>query len=181
MELTNVNKLFVGFVSLIIGIVLITSIATGTIAVTEKSIVYDEAFDLVTLGCSNESAFNNTNALCNLTVAHAPVAGTWQKTDCPISSVVITNTSAGTYAAWTSGTDYILFDSSGLIQMVNTTATSIYANDTYVTYDYCGNTYLNQSWARTILNMVAGFFALAVMGIGIGLFYSVYKDAGIGA
>jgi len=181
MELTNVSKLFVGFVALIIGIVLITSIATSTLAVTDKKIIYDEHFDLVTLGCSNESAFNNTNALCNLTVANAPTAGTWKEDDCPIASLVVENTSAGTYTALTEGTDYLLFASAGIIDMQNTTATQIYVNDTYVSYSYCGDDYLNQAWSRTVLNLLAGFFALAIMGVGIGLFYSVYKSAGIGA
>ena len=29
------------------------------------------------------------------------------------------------------------------------------------------------------MNLVAGFFALAILGLGLGLFYSVAKDAGI--
>jgi len=167
-------------VALIIGIVLIGSIATGTLAVTDKRIVYDEAFDLVTLTCVNETGggiYNSTFAPCNLTVAYAPTAGTWKQTDCPISSVVVTNTSAGTYAALTAGTDYLLFASAGIIDMENTTATQTFTNNTYITYEYCGDDYINQAWGRSLLNMVAGFFALAVLGVGLALFYSVYKDA----
>ena len=52
-------------------------------------------------------------------------------------------------------------------------------NDTYISYAYCGDNYLNSAWGRTVLNLVAGFFALALLGIGIGTFYSIAKDANI--
>ena len=180
----KMNNLVIGFVAILLGVVLLGAIATGVLAVTDKEIVYDEQFDLVALTCVNATAggiYNNTFAPCNLTVANAPTVGTWKEDDCPIASVVVTNTSAGTYAALTSGTDYILYASAGIIDMENTTSTQTFTNDTYITYSYCGDDYLNQAWSRTVLNLIAGFFALAVMGVGIGLFYSVYKDAGIGA
>ena len=180
MALNMTSRIFMGFVALIIGIVLIGTIATSTGAVTDKTIVYDEAFDLLVLGCANETGFNDTNALCNLTVANAPTANTWKADDCPIASVVVSNNTAGTHV-FTAGTDYILYATAGIIDMENTTSTWNWTNDTYITYNYCGDDYLNSSWSRSIMNLIAGFFALAVMGVGIGLFYSVYKEANIGA
>ena len=53
------------------------------------------------------------------------------------------------------------------------------SNLTNVGYTYCGDDYMNIAWGRSILNLVAGFFALGILGVGIGLFYSIAKDAGI--
>jgi len=35
------------------------------------------------------------------------------------------------------------------------------------------------SWGSTVLNMVPGFFALGIMGIGIAVTYGSLRDAGI--
>lgn len=35
------------------------------------------------------------------------------------------------------------------------------------------------SWGNTVLNMVPGFFALAIMGIGVAVTYSAMREAGI--
>ncbi len=194
MELTHVNKLFAGFVALIIGIVLITSIATGTLAATDRTIVSAEPFALVTLGCANATGggiFNDTNAACTFTLAKQPAGGTWQAADTncgDLASISVENNSASLYTAATSGTDYDFYSGNGSIHMKNTTTTqgADYKsagdwNTTYITYTYCGDGFLSQDWSRTVLNLVAGFFALAVMGVGIALFYNVYNEARIGA
>ena len=35
------------------------------------------------------------------------------------------------------------------------------------------------SWGATVLNMVPGFFALGIMGVGIAITYGSLRDAGI--
>ncbi len=35
------------------------------------------------------------------------------------------------------------------------------------------------SWGATVLDMVPGFFALGILGIGIAVTYSAMRDAGI--
>jgi hypothetical protein len=52
-------------------------------------------------------------------------------------------------------------------------------NKSYAYYTYCPDTYVNLSWGRTILNLVPGFFALMLIGIGIGLFYKVLRNEGL--
>ena len=39
--------------------------------------------------------------------------------------------------------------------------------------------YLASSWGTTVINMVPGFFALAIMGIGIAVTYASLRQAGI--
>ncbi len=194
MALNMLSKLFLGFVAIIIGVSLIATVATGALNVTEKTIVYDESFNLVTLGCANATGggiFNSSNVWCNLTVANYPVLASWERDNCPLTIVSVENTTDQTYALLIEGTDYDLFAATGIIHMLNTTTTNgaTYGaaneagdfNITYINYAYCADDYLRADWNRTVLNLVAGFFALAVMGIGIGLFYNVYKEARIGA
>jgi len=39
--------------------------------------------------------------------------------------------------------------------------------------------YLSSSWGATVLQMVPGFFALSIMGIGIAVTYASLRQAGI--
>ncbi len=84
---------------------------------------------------------------------------------------------SGDYSA---STDYEIFSSSGIIQLLpSAAANDNNINDTFASYTYCPDDYLVLPWGRSIMNLVAGFFALAILGLGLGLFYSVAKDAGI--
>lgn len=42
-----------------------------------------------------------------------------------------------------------------------------------------GDLYNSTSWAASVLNMVPGFFALGILGIGIAVTYSSLRQAGI--
>ena len=39
--------------------------------------------------------------------------------------------------------------------------------------------YMSSSWGSTVLNLVPGFFALGILGIGIAVTYSSLRQAGI--
>ena len=47
-----------------------------------------------------------------------------------------------------------------------------------VSSGYC-QVYLSSSWGATVLQLVPGFFALGVLGIGIAVTYSSLRQAGI--
>ena len=49
-------------------------------------------------------------------------------------------------------------------------------NNALVDYTYCNEGYMDSSWGRTVINLVPGFFALAILGASLLLFYSVAKD-----
>ena len=42
-----------------------------------------------------------------------------------------------------------------------------------------GNLYNSSSWGSTVLNLVPGFFALGILGIGIAVCYGALRDAGV--
>jgi len=179
MEQKNINFLILAFVFLIIGVALIGSVASSVNDRINKDTKYDETFDLDALGCINATGGGmvnfTTDADCNITMANAPSG--WKISDCPLTSVIVENTSAGTYTALDEGTDYNLFASTGIIQMLNTEDTDAGDfNTTYVTYTYCTDDYLNSSWGRSVLGTVPGFFALALFGVSLWLFYRVFEN-----
>lgn len=175
----NIQKLILGFLVLILGLALIGSIASNTLAVTAKTGVASETLDIS--GARLESDCNfSINETYPFTITNAPTG--WKSTDCPITSFSMVNQ---TSVAATVTTDYVLFASNGTLLLKNTTkfvnvdCAALTGNTTTLTYNYCGDDYLNLSWGRSILNLVSGFFALALLGIGIGIFYSVARDTGL--
>jgi len=176
--LDNTRKLLLAFVTLILGAVLVVVIATNALAVTAKTNIYDESTNLATSCITGLEFVNESNSACNITATNYPTS--WKITDCPLASVTVENTSAGTYTAIEEGTDYNLFASTGIIQMLNTTDTDAGDfNTTYINYAYCKDTYLNSGWGRSVTNIVAGFFAIALLLVSVGLFYDVARDTGL--
>ncbi len=157
---------------IILGLALIVAVADNSALVTSKTGVVDEAIEI----SSAREASNSINITAsNFTITNFPTD--WKVDECPITGVTYGNATAD----FTDTTDYNFYAASGILQVLNTTTTAEDSpvNDTFIDYTYCQNTYLNIAWGRSIINLVAGFFALAILGIGLGLFYSVAKDAGM--
>ena len=172
MEKSSVTMLIGAFVALMIGVSLVGVVATqgneitNTITISGEEIDYTSAVqDNGTINSSVEFSINSDN-----------IPDGWRINECPISSFDLYNSSS----SLTLTTDYTFDTVTGVITFensgnVNGTATNV----TTATYVYCGKEYLTQGWNRTIINLVPGFFALALMGVGVGLFYSVMKKEGI--
>jgi len=70
-------------------------------------------------------------------------------------------------------------------QVTTTTATTNSSGSTCTVYTQSGCSgngnalYLSTSWGATVLNMVPGFFALGILGIGIAVTYGALSDAGV--
>lgn len=171
MENNSVSKIVIGFFMIILGLALILAVADGSALVTDKTNVVDEAIDIST--ARNASGGINITA-SNFTIANVPTG--WKVDDCQPSDVTYGNATAD----YTVTTDYIFYPSSGILQVIESAEANINGdNTTLIDYTYCPDAYLNIAWGRTVLSLVAGFFALAILGLGLGLFYSVAKDAGI--
>ena len=172
---SSTSKLIAAFVLLIIGIVFISQISVIGSVVTTRTAITDESISIA-------SAYANTTIPVNhgqtFTITNAPTS--WKSTDCPITGVTITN-SSGT--VFTDGTDYAIDESTGIFNLYNTVKVNITFIDgdnlTYVDYQYCPDDYMNLTWGRTGINLVPGFFAIALLLISVGLFYSVAKENGI--
>ncbi len=179
MENKDINYLVLGFVFLIIGIALIGSIAGEVNKRVDKLTVVDESNDLtgcvVPIGGTLLFGVDESAAACNITVTNLPTG--WKVVDCPLTSVVVGNATLD----FTDGTEYNnLLASVGVIQMLNVTTTQFgYVNTTLVDYTYCADDYLNTSWGRSVLVTVPGFFALALLGVALWLFYAVFRSANL--
>lgn len=167
MEKTSSMKVMItAFVVLILAIAFLTSIADQTSTVTSKENIADETTNLAT-SCYASGLVNESNSDCNITVTNYPTS--WRIEDCPLDDVVVSN---ATGTLLTLDTDYHLFASSGIVQMLNTAETnSTNLGNVLVDYSYCGDSYMNSSWGRTILGTNVGIYALAVLIIIIAAAY----------
>lgn len=172
MDASTTGKLVFGFFAIIIGLVLIGSIADSTALATDKTDITNETLDISS--ARNDSDATQINASVTLTIGNPPEG--WETTECTISNFVMRNQSGGTL---TTVTDYVFAPSTGTLTLKNTVDVNQTGNTTAVDYTHCAQGYVNTPWARSILNLVAGFFALAILGVGLAVFYSVAKDAGI--
>jgi len=171
--------LVLGFVFLILGSALIPVIASNTNERTNLNLAVGENHNVTTGFNITLSQVNESDSGSNFTITNAPTG--WEVTGCPITSFSLQNDST----VYTSGTDYNFYPTTGLVQMLNTTTTDG-NNDTkvpngnlFVRYNYCGDGYINSSWGRTVLDLISGFFALALLGGSLYMFYSVFRETGI--
>jgi hypothetical protein len=172
MDNKSTALLISAFVLMIIGVALIGTIASEEQSYTEYTRVLNETHAI-------NSTPGSINATFEINVTNNPEATAWKEADCPITSVSV-QMSNGT--ALTDATDYVFTESLGNYTLINTSATYRIRgldNNTYVDYSYCGDDYLNLTWGRNVLGYVPGFFAFAILGIGIGLVFLVLKREGL--
>jgi len=183
------NLLIAAFATLLIGLMLIGTVATQTYTVTGKPTYTTEetlGISAARDGTGGASAMNTTVAfvLSNKGVQCANGEGRWVS-----GSVKITNAS-GTILL---GGNYTVDYGNNTIYFKNTTTTDFAAlktaatgagffnnsNNTLVNYSYYPSDYLCEGWSRAGLNMVPGFFGIAILLISVALFYTVAKEEGI--
>lgn len=166
------SMLISGFLALIIGVSLIGVIAAEGNEMTNKITISGEEIDY-----SLARGINGTiNTTYEFTIDSSNIPDGWRITECPISSFDLYNSSS----SLTLTTDYTFTATTGVILFKNTdNVNGSASNVTTATYEYCDKDYLTQGWNRTIIDLVPGFFALALMAVGIGLFYKVMKKEGI--
>ena len=182
MDQRNTALLITGFVVILIGAVLIGTVASEEQDLTTKDRINNESH---TFYCVNSSAVNASGVLgVNVTysVTEAPL-NTWKQADCPLTNFVLQAVNGTTL---TLNTDYNVDLSIGNYSLISDAPLTMdemcdagEANTTHASYTHCPDNYLNSSFGRTMLDIVPGFFAIAILGIGIGLVYKVMRNEGI--
>jgi hypothetical protein len=169
----TIGLLIMIFIGVIVGIALFSASADQVAIGTTKATATDETTNLTTSCYTAGGLVNESNANCNITVTNAPTG--WKVTDCPLESVVVTN---ATGTALTLSTDYNLFASTGVVQMLNTAATNTtnLGENVLIDYSYCRDGYNKDSSSRTILNIILIFLAIAIMAIVIPGFRDVVDN-----
>ena len=166
MEGNNMKLLIVAFVTLIVGVSLLIVIANEGSNVRDKITISNETINL----SPYRQGSNNT---CNesypaLTIANPPT--TWRlnaEYGCYVSDVSVANWNG---TAFTNGTDYVFYENNGTWRCLESgTFNGTETNNTVMAYTYCPDTYLTQSWARTMVGIVPGFFSIALIAVAIGI------------
>ena len=177
----SVSILIAAFIAVLVGIMLIGSVASETYGHTGRGTsVIDERLNVSSSYNGNSGFMNQTimRTLSNNGVQCSSGDGRWVS-----GSVVITN-SSGTVL--TSG-NYTVSYSNNTIAFKNTSTTDpvtygssfFGGNITLIDYVYQPADYVCEGWQRTVLNLVPGFFGLAILAVGVGLFYKVAQEEGI--
>lgn len=164
----NSNKaimtLIFAFVTLLIGVSLLTPVASEGL---QRTSLVTTTEDVDILPARNIAGLSLNNSVL-LTVSK----NTWTNVDCPMTNVAVGNS---TTSAFTDGSDYNFTESTGKFVLYNTTVTALDAvNHSTVSYTYCPEGYVNVGWGRTVIGVVPGFFAIALLMVSVGLFYSFY-------
>jgi len=175
MENNNTGKIIMAFFMVIVGVVLIATISNNSAAVTDKINIVNETVSIASARNLSGTTFA-LNYSVDISVTNAPTG--WKSTDCPLGSFSMVNQSG---TAMTDTTDYDVDESTGTLNFLNTLIANMSgtSNTTYASYTYCSDDYLNSAWGRSVMNLIAGFFALALLGIGLTLFYGILRDNGV--
>lgn len=174
----STKTLILAFVAILIGVVLIGVIAGEIQPITKLTSITD-TFTITREGADNLSV----NETIPYTLTKGTVTGTFREDDstCSISTLIATNTSdtltAGAVDCSTG--DYNYTASQGYLQFCNSSLLyNSIGNASYVAYSYCPDDYVSSTWGRTSLNLVPGFFALALLIFGAYLIFKVAKEEG---
>lgn len=175
--------LITAFVALIIGISLIGVVATQEQGYTTKTGILNES---QTTTCIASGTIGSVNYTTSYQITNEPTTWMTDSSDNTCYTTMV-ELRAGNGTVLVEDTDYTFTDRWGNFTLINTLATNssicgstvAASNKTMIDYDYCGTDYLVQSWQRSVLDLVPGFFGLALLLISVGLFYNIARREGI--
>jgi len=174
MEKNNSLLLVAAFMAMVIGVALLISISTQEQILTSTIRVSNESFDF---GAAATESYSNINGSYNFTITD--LAQPNEIGDEFISSAcIITMYNASGGALYTEDTHYSVNCGLNIFSFLNHSQTvndSKTGNDTMITYEFTDKNYIKESWQRSVLDLVPGFFALSLLLIGIGLLYAILK------
>lgn len=167
MENDNITKLIIGFLSIILAIVMISAVADMTTRMYESQPITNTTVDWTDARILADLPSVNESVTFNVTLGG-----------------VMTDASCDLYngTALTKDADFQINTGGETMSMLNTTLTHIgdlAVNQSLCNITYQHTTYLDSGFNRIGVQFIVGFFALALLGIAIGLFYSILKDKGI--
>ena len=172
-----IQKLMMAFVTLIIGIVLLGVVSIESADVTSKDIAQNETVDLVNYkNLANVSQINTTYVI---PLDNAYATTDWQSDDGGCDFVVNLFALANATPV-VDGTDYNITSDGGLSLFDSAMwHTETMSNSTYITYTYCEDEYMTLSWGRSVMVLIPGFFAIALLMVSLALFYSIARETGV--
>lgn len=187
MENKTIGILLATAIAVLVGVILINIVSESTVTKTNQIYVTDT---INISGARIDSNDINESYFFHLTKGCPMKAGGWRTdyhTACALTAGLVTNgSSAG--GVFEGTTDYILYTDNdectgnvtgGDLSLVN--SSHMYfsnPNITYVTYGYCSDEYLG-GFSGTMLDLVPGFFAIALLVGSAFIFFWIMKNEGI--
>lgn len=166
----SVAKLIAAFVMLIVGVSLISVVATQSNTVTDVG----GASTAVDLSSARLAAGDINNTYVFTLNTHP----SWRAdySECIPTTLEVTNASG---FLLTATTDYTFTSATGALSFENSTDVRGSTNTTAAAYAYCQDTYMPLSWGRVALNTTMGLFAIGLMIGAVALGMSVFREYGI--
>lgn len=170
-------------IAILLGAILIGIIADN-VAERQKFVSYTETVDIspVRLAGGTINYTATVRLLASDILAH-PASGNWRTdyTECAISSVNYYNQSG---ALMSNSADYTwVEDGNGIVGWLrpknSANLNSSLANTTTIVYTTCADDFVVAGWGRTVMNMVPGFFAIAILLAGAFVIFWILKEEGI--
>ena len=173
-------------VALLMGVILIQIIAEQTAV----KVQYETVTDTFTLHRLPPGTANTSNAVnTSDTYTLSKVSDAWRQdiSECALATTVDpTSGAAGNLRLYNqsgsiidNGAEYVVVSGINSVRFLNaaningTTSTTVTA-----VYGTCPVDYVS-GWAQTVFKLVSGFFALALLGCALALFYGVARDTGV--
>lgn len=168
---------------LIIGIGLIATVASSTYAVTGRGTFITEEQLNLSDAINGDSGFMNSTisfVLSNLGVQCSSGGGQWVANSVVITNRTRTILTSGNYSV-NYGNQSITFLNTSTLDVESTVDDGFLngTNMTLVNYSYYPAGYICSAFGRTTLNLVPGFFGMALLVGALGMFYSVMREEGI--
>lgn len=147
---------------MIIALVLINEISNQQATMTTKN---QATNDQITITTARLTANDINNSRGNFTITSAPVNGSWQSAGgCPVTLLAYGNASTN----FTADTDYIFYPNTGIVNILNTTATKTsLPNATFATYQYCQDGYIEDSGTRSVTGLILLMTIIGLLGVVI--------------
>lgn len=167
----DIDKVILGFIVVILGVVFIGIIASQVLENTEQDYVANESINIAPA----RLAAGSINTTYQFTLGQAPDSWKLNNADCQINNFFFRNQTGSTLS---SGTAYTLTAGTGKLVLANVAnLNGTQSNITTVSYNYCGNDYLNQGFGRSTLKLTVGMIALAILvGIVSLIYFYVRKN-----
>jgi len=181
MDEGNIKLLMLAFIAILVGVVLINVTAEEGLKKTELLRINNETVDYTAARHSPDTEgalMENVSARIALANVYTGT-NSWKagESECDFVALRATNSTS------TLGSTHYNISTDGYITFKNGTAYggpawNVGVNTSEVSYTYCGDDYLVASWQRTVLNLIPGFFGIALMIIAVGLFLVILKREG---
>lgn len=152
-----------------------TAQAKGRCGITFTDAAYpNEGYNNTRWNLTYTATYNDVNgSVSSMTISQVPTG--WKATECPINTIQLTNRTVTLVL----NTDYNYTAASGIISLKPSLTNNFSAGSSYIAnYEYCSDSYIS-GWAGSVLALVPGFFALAILIFSVGMFYSLAREAGI--